>query len=118
MLTEIAWIVIAVYITIIVATGMYSSWEYAAILCMISSIAPLIVVPNLYLDFLKITLIKFGDFSCINVFTVLLFFDSIIIAYAFNAWVKTFFIALFILLIAYYSGFLSPTAIANALGGG
>ncbi len=112
---ELSLVILAVFFTAILVTGIYSSWEYAAILAAVLSIIPLILFPDGYIEFLKTTLLDMDVFRVTN-FSAILFFDSIIIAYAFNAWIRAFFIAAFIALLAYKLGFLTPETI-TAIGG-
>jgi len=109
-------LLLAVFFTFIIAVGLFSSWEYAAVLAAIISVVPLVVATKEYLAFLKTPLFDADIFKVTN-FSAILIFDSIIIAYAFNAWVRTLFLAAFIALIAYYCGILTPEAIPKIIGG-
>ena len=113
---EVSLVILAVFFTAIIVTGIFSSWEYAAILAATLSLIPLVIAPREYIGFLKTTLMDLDVFKVTN-FSAILVFDSIIIAYAFNAWIRAFFIAAFIALIAYYSGILTPEAIPKIVGG-
>lgn len=112
---EFSLVILAVFFTAILVTGIYSSWEYAAMIAAILSVIPLILFPRQYIEFLKTPLFDMDVFRVTN-FSGILLFDSVIIAYAFNAWIRTIFIALFIALIAYKLGFLTPETIAS-IGG-
>lgn len=113
---ELSLVILAVFFTAIIVTGIYSSWEYAAILAAIFSVIPLIFVPHRYIEFLKTPLFDMDIFK-VTSFTGILLFDSVIIAYAFNAWIRALFIAAFIALLAYKLGFLTPEAIPAVMGG-
>jgi len=114
-MVELSIVILAVFFTTIIVTGIYSSWEYAAILTAIFSLIPLILVPKQYIAFLKSPIIDMEVFKVTN-FSVILIFDSVVIAYAFNAWIRAFFIAAFIALIAYELGYFSPAFIGGLNG--
>ena len=97
--------ILAVYITLIIVTGIYSSWEYAAILAIVLSVIPLLLFPDEYIHFLQIPLIE-DKLFIVNNFTVLLLFNSFIIAYAFNAWIRTLFVLVFVLIVMHSTGLL------------
>jgi len=109
-LTELSWVILAAYFTMIVVIGMWGSWETAAIIAATLSILPLFLFTKEYFTFLKVTLIDAELFKITN-FTAILIFDSIVIAYAFNAWARTLFIAVFIALIAWKLGLVSGITI-------
>jgi len=100
-------IALAVYTTLIIAIGIYSSWEQAAIVGTAICLAPLLLVPTAYIEFLKKVLLD------LEVFT------GIVVAYAFNAWVRSIFVIIFILLIAWKLGFITGQEVkqvASAIG--
>jgi len=107
---ELSLVILAVFLTLILGTGIYSSWEFAAILAVVISLVPLVLFPKEYIEFLGITLFDMKVLRFTN-FTTILFFDSAVIAYAFNAWIKIFFIAAFIFLLAYKLGFIAPASL-------
>ena len=96
----ISFILFAIFITLILTPGIYSSWEFAAVLTILISLLPLILFTEVYINFLKTVLFDMQVIRLTN-FTIVLFFDSVIIAYAFNAWIRMFFIAVFIGMIAW-----------------
>jgi len=112
---EISLVILAIYFTLIITTGIFSSWEYAAILAALLSLVPLILIPKEYIEFLKTPLFDMEVFKITN-FSAILLFDSVVIAYAFNAWIRAFFIAAFIALIAYKLGFLTPAVVGGLNG--
>ena len=100
-------IVLAIYTTIIITIGLYSSWEQAAIIGMAMCIAPFLFggsVTKAYLEFLKKTLIDFQIFRITN-FTYLLIFTGVVVAYAFNAWVRVIFFIIIVSLSIWKLGF-------------
>ncbi len=100
-------IVLAIYTTLILTIGIYSSWEQAAIVGMAMSIAPLIFgggVTEAYLEFLKKTLLDFQVFRITN-FTYLLIFTGVVVAYAFNAWIRVIFFMIIVSLTIWKLGF-------------
>ena len=100
-----AFLILAVYTTLVIVTGIYSSWEFGAILAILITLFPLFLFPQEYLNFLKVVLID-AEIYRITVFSYLLIFDAIIVGYAFNAWVKTLFAVLLILLVSSKIGLL------------
>ena len=108
-------IILAIFFTIVLVTGIYSSWEYAAILAAAFTILPLFLFPSEYIEFLKVLIFDMEVLRFTN-FTTILFFDSVVIAYAFNAWIRMFFIVLFIAVIAWKLGFITPSSIPVSIG--
>jgi hypothetical protein len=111
-------IALAVYTTLIIVIGIYSSWEQAAIIGAAICLAPLLLVPTAYIEFLKKVLLDLEVFKITN-FTYLLVFTGIVVAYAFNAWVRSIFVIIFILLIAWKLGFITGQEVkqvASAIG--
>ncbi|AIY90055.1 hypothetical protein GACE_1010 [Geoglobus acetivorans] len=98
-------VLLAVYITAVIMTGIFSSWEYAAFLSIVFSFLPLLLIPNEYIAFLQIPLIE-DKLFVVNNLTVLLLFNSFIIAYAFSAWVRTLFVLIFVLTVMHSTGLL------------
>ena len=116
--TITAMIILAVFTVAILMTGIYSSWEFSALLAIICVTAPLFLVPSQYFDFLKITLFD-AEIYKVTVFTYLLVFVSVVVGYAFNSWLKVIFVGIFLALIAYKLGLLGnvPVDISLSLGG-
>ncbi len=108
-------VALAIYTTLILVIGIYSSWEQAAIVGAAICLAPLLLVPSAYIEFLKGVLIDLDVFKITN-FTYLLIFTGIVIAYAFNAWVRAIFVIIFILLIAWKLGFITGQEVRQVAG--
>ncbi len=110
--------ILAIFTVAVLIIGIHSSWEYAALLAMACTIAPLFLVPSQYFDFLKITLFD-AEIYKVTVFTYLLVFVSVVVGYAFNSWLKVIFVGIFLALIAYKLGLLGnvPVDISLSLGG-
>jgi len=107
---ELSILVLAVFFTLVIVTGIYSSWEYAAIMAAAITLIPLVLFTGPYIEFLKTTLFDMEVFRLTN-FTALLIFDGVVIAYAFNAWIRVLFVVAFIALIAYKLGFIAPASL-------
>lgn len=108
-------IILTIFFTLVLVTGLYSSWEYAAVLAGGLTVLPLFLFPGEYLEFLKVLIFDMEVLRFTN-FTTLLFFDSLVIAYAFNAWIRMVFVVLFIGVIAWKLGFVSPSSIPVSIG--
>lgn len=109
-------LLLAVYTVMIIVTGIYSSWEYAAVIAVGMTIGPLILVPEQYFEFLKVIIFD-AEIYKITVFSYLLVFDAVVVGYAFNAWVKVIFVVIFLALIAWQVGLLGNVPIQVSWGG-
>jgi len=109
-------VLLTAYVVLIVVTGIYSSWEYAAILAIGLTLGPLLLLPKQYFNFLKIILLDMEIYK-VTVFSFLLIFDACVVGYAFNAWLKVLFVAIFLMLIAYQLGLLGNVPIQISWGG-